>query len=123
MGPHGPHMGPGGPHGPGMPPGGPPGPHPMGPQPPQAELDNINKSDDRLDDDDDSSSATPSRPQSPKPEEVEGAGGLKSFPDCSALNSRLRRLVTAYQREFKKEEARAMAKEKRRRLWSRQLLP
>merc|ERR1719412_1166046 len=80
----------------------------------QAELDNLNKpADDRLDDDDDSSSATPSRPASPVNKEDESSSGLKPFPDCSGLNSRLRKLVTAYQREFQKEEARAVAMEKR----------
>ena len=67
-----------------------------------------------MDDDDDSSSATPSRPASPaNPKEDETPTGLKPFPDSSGLNSRLRKLVTAYQREFQKEEARAMALEKR----------
>ena len=66
-----------------------------------------------MDDDDDSSSATPSRPSSPVNKEDETSSGLKPFPDCSGLNSRLRKLVTAYQREFQKEEARAVAMEKR----------
>lgn len=66
-----------------------------------------------MDDDDDSSSATPSRPASPVNKEDESSSGLKPFPDCSGLNSRLRKLVTAYQREFQKEEARAVAMEKR----------
>ena len=66
-----------------------------------------------MDDDDDSSSATPSRPASPVNKEDETSSGLKPFPDCSGLNSRLRKLVTAYQREFQKEEARAVAMEKR----------
>ena len=74
----------------------------------------MHKPDERLDEDDDSSSATPSRPASPvRPEEGDSPSGMKSFPDGSGLNSRLRRLVTAYQREYKKEEARAMALEKR----------
>merc|ERR550534_124427 len=94
----------------------------------QAELEGTKPPlDDHLDDDDeDSNSATPqsSRPPSTKPEE-NNEGGLKQFPDGSALNSRLRRLVTSYQREYKKEEARQQAKDKRnerreRRLGSRQ---
>ena len=77
-------------------------------------MDNLTKpADDRLDDDDDSSSATPSRPASPVTKDEDAASGLKPFPDSSGLNSRLRKLVTAYQREFQKEEARAMALEKR----------
>ena len=83
---------------------------------PQAELEGTKPPlDDHLDDDDeDSNSATPqsSRPPSTKPEE-NNEGGLKQFPDGSALNSRLRRLVTSYQREYKKEEARQQAKDKR----------
>jgi hypothetical protein len=82
---------------------------------PQAELEGTSKPlDDHLDDDDeDSNSATPqsSRPPSTKPEESEG--GLKQFPDGSVLNARLRRLVTSCQREYKKEEARQVAKDKR----------
>merc|ERR1712025_605123 len=50
---------------------------------------------------------------SPVNKEEDAPGGLKPFPDSSALNSRLRKLVTAYQREFQREEARAMALEKR----------
>ena len=83
---------------------------------PQAELEGTKPPlDDHLDDDDeDSNSATPqsSRPPSTKPEE-NNEGGLKQFPDGSGLNSRLRRLVTSYQREYKKEEARQQAKDKR----------
>ena len=81
----------------------------------QAELEGTMKpADDHLDDDDeDSNSATPqsSRPPSAKPEVDDG--GLKQFPEGSAVNARLRRLVTGYQREYKKEEARQTAKEKR----------
>ena len=85
---------------------------------PQAELEGTKPPlDDHLDDDDeDSNSATPqsSRPPSTKPGEENNDGeGLKQFPDGSALNSRLRRLVTSYQREYKKEEARQQAKDKR----------
>ena len=88
----------------------------------QAELDNIRgpgslDGDDnsKLDDDDDdsSSTATPSRPPSVKPEDVEMPGGFKPFPSVTELNGRLRRLITAFQREFKKEEARQVAMEKR----------
>ena len=86
----------------------------------QAELEGQTKPlDDHLDDDDDDSNSalerTPqsSRPPSTKPGQMEDEGGLRHFPDGSQLNSRLRRLVTSYQREFKKEEARQQAKEKR----------
>eukprot|EP00095_Tigriopus_kingsejongensis_P007073 maker-scaffold912_size81766-snap-gene-0.16 protein:Tk07073 transcript:maker-scaffold912_size81766-snap-gene-0.16-mRNA-1 annotation:"hypothetical protein DAPPUDRAFT_319863" len=77
----------------------------------------------KLDEDDDSllSSRTPneSRASSVKPEDEAGsasAGGgsqLTCFPAASELNGRLRRLISAYQREYKKEEARLAAKEKR----------
>ncbi len=42
-----------------------------------------------------------------------GQPQLAAFPNPTELNGRLRRLITAYQREFKKEEARQAAKDKR----------
>jgi len=83
------------------------------------------------------SSKTPSEcPPSVKPEEAEQATGtsngsttasgggdaagdnesssqLLPFPSASELNGRLRRLIAAYQRENKKEEARLAAIDKR----------
>ena len=80
-------------------------------------MDNLNKPEDGgiEEEDDDSSSATPSgpssRPPSVKPEEEPvNAAGFHLFPDHSALNSRVRKLVSAFQRENKKEEARQAAK-------------
>ena len=68
------------------------------------------------DDDDSNSTKTPneSRASSVKPDEVENTTpGQLPFPSISDLNQRIRRLITAYQREFKKEEARQLAKDKR----------
>ena len=85
----------------------------------QAELDNLTKTDDTgiEDEDDDSSSATPSgygsRPPSVKPDDeahLLGLGGFLPFPEFASLNSRVRKLVAAFQRENKKEEARLIAK-------------
>ena len=86
----------------------------------------------KLDDDDDSMTPNESRASSVKPEDEEAsaaaataaasaaaavaaAGGAATlpFPHPTDLNGRLRRLITAYQREFKKEEARQAAKDKR----------
>ena len=82
----------------------------------KAELDNLNKPiEGGLDDEDeDSSSATPSRPSSQPPsskheDEINDSEFLP-FPDHSLLNSRVRKLVSAFQRESKKEEARLAAK-------------
>lgn len=79
-------------------------------------MDNLNKPiEGGLDDEDeDSSSATPSRPSSQPPsskheDEVNDSEFLP-FPDHSLLNSRVRKLVSAFQRESKKEEARLAAK-------------
>ena len=80
-------------------------------------MDNLNKPiEGGLDDEDeDSSSATPSRPSSQPPtaskqeEEINDSEFLP-FPDHSLLNSRVRKLVSAFQRESKKEEARLAAK-------------
>ena len=41
------------------------------------------------------------------------SAGQFPFPSVTELNGRLRRLITAYQREIKKEEARQAAKDKR----------
>ena len=78
---------------------------------------------DRLDEDDDSmSSRTPSesRASSTKPDDIPSAppkqpsdSSLLPFPNTTDLNGRLRRLITAYQREYKKEEARLAAIDKR----------
>ena len=79
-------------------------------------MDNLNKPiEGGLDDEDeDSSSATPSRPSSQPPsskheDEINDSEFLP-FPDHSLLNSRVRKLVSAFQRESKKEEARLAAK-------------
>lgn len=63
-------------------------------------------------------SKTPSESRAPsvKPEdavESVGDGRLLQFPSASELNGRLRRLISAYQREFKREEARQAAAHKR----------
>ena len=51
------------------------------------------------------------RPPSVKPEEdLQNSSGFLPFPEYSNLNSRIRKLVSAFQRENKKEEARQAAK-------------
>jgi hypothetical protein len=64
-----------------------------------------------------SKTPTESRPPSAKPagapEEAAADGDLLAFPITSELNGRVRRLITSYQREFKKEEARKAANDKR----------
>jgi hypothetical protein len=67
------------------------------------------------------SSKTPSesRASSVKPEDAAGDapatenGQLVTFPSSVEVNGRLRRLITSFQREFKKEEARQAAQDKR----------
>jgi type II secretory pathway component PulJ len=60
-------------------------------------------------------SKTPSesRASSVKPEDAEQSSQSLNFPSVSELNGRLRRLISVYQKETKKEEMRLAAKEKR----------
>uniref|UniRef100_A0A0K2SWV2 Chromodomain-helicase-DNA-binding protein 7 n=1 Tax=Lepeophtheirus salmonis TaxID=72036 RepID=A0A0K2SWV2_LEPSM len=69
----------------------------------------------KLDEEEDSlGSKTPSdRPCSNKAEENDNNTGFLRFPSQVDLNGRLRRLISTYQREFKREEARQAAKDKR----------
>ena len=77
----------------------------------------------KLDDDDDSmmsGSKTPSeRASSVKPSDAKdnsentSNGQSRPFPSGSELNGRLRRLIAAYQRENKREEARLAAQDRR----------
>ena len=60
------------------------------------------------------SSKTPSeRALKPDGKEEENDDGKKRFPNATDLNSRVRRLISAFQREFKKEEQRQAAIDKR----------
>ena len=61
-----------------------------------------------------SSSKTEKAAGAPAENAEEAASGqLLPFPITSELNGRVRRLITAYQREFKKEEAKKVASDKR----------